>query len=69
MTNQEYKKGFGTMAIDLGYITKEQLIEAMEIQIKENLETRNHRHIGTILKDLGHMDLRKIEKILKEMGR
>ena len=68
MTTQEYKKGFGTLAIQKKFITKEQLIEGMETQIKENLETRIHRPIGTILKEMGYITKSQIKVILQEIG-
>jgi hypothetical protein len=67
MKQEEYQKGFGTEAIEKGFITQEQLIEGMEIQVKEEIEERTHRPIGTILKELGHMTVLQIDEIYRGM--
>lgn len=44
---------FGTIAIEKGFIKKDQLIEALGCQAKENVEQKEHRLVGQILLDLG----------------
>ena len=45
-------KRFGFMAVEMGFITLDQIIEAMKIQVKEDLANQKHRLIGQILVDL-----------------
>ena len=61
-------KRFGTVAIDKGFITLENLIEAMKIQILENLQGLDHRLIGQILWEEGYIKTEQINEVLKSMG-
>lgn len=62
-------KRFGFMAVEMGLVTLDQIIEAMKIQVREDLEKPRHRLIGQILVDLGYMNLSQVEEVLKKMGR
>jgi hypothetical protein len=61
-------KRFGAVAIDKGFISLEQLFEAMKIQISENTEGVEHRLIGQILWEKGYMSSEQINEVLKSMG-
>ena len=61
-------KRFGAVAIDKGFITLENLLEAMEIQILENLDNSDHRLIGQILWEKGYIKTEQINEVLKFMG-
>ena len=61
-------KRFGSVAIDKGFITLENLIEAMKIQILENLQGLDHRLIGQILWEEGYIKTEQINEVLKAMG-
>ena len=61
-------KRFGAVAIEKGFITLENLIEAMEIQIHENLDDSDHRLIGQILWEKGYIKTEQINEVLKIMG-
>ena len=61
-------KRFGAVAIEKGFITLENLIEAMRIQILENLDGSDHRLIGQILWEEGYIDSEQINEVLKSMG-
>jgi len=61
-------KRFGAVAIDKGFITLENLIEAMKIQIFENLDGSDHRLIGQILWEEGYIDSEQINEVLRSMG-
>ena len=43
------EKRFGTIAVEKGFITIDQLVEAMDIQVMDNVEKGEHRPIGRIL--------------------
>jgi hypothetical protein len=68
MPEGKLDKRFGAMAIDKGFITLENLIEAMKIQIRENLDGYNHRLIGQILWEKGYIRTEQINEVLKSMG-
>ncbi len=67
MTIKDLDNRFGTTAIKLGFITSEQLIEALTVQVKENVNDGIHRLIGSILRDKGYMTVEQIEQVLKVM--
>jgi hypothetical protein len=53
MVTKEFKKRFGTMAVEEGFITVEQLLKAIKTQILEDIGTYTHRPIGAILFEQG----------------
>ena len=59
---------FGMAAIEKGFITVEQLVEAMTIQVRENVTGKPHRVVGKILADLGHMRTSQIDEVLKDIA-
>jgi hypothetical protein len=61
-------KRFGFMAVEMGFITLDQIIEAMKIQVREDLEKPKHRLVGEILVDLGFMNPSQVDEVLKAMG-
>jgi aspartate 1-decarboxylase len=61
-------KRFGAVAIDKGFISLEQLFEAMKIQITENTQGAEHRLIGQILWEKGYINTQQINEVLKCMG-
>ena len=52
MNTDEISKRYGVKAIERGFITLDQLLMAINIQIVENLEKGKHRLIGRILAEL-----------------
>jgi len=64
MAIEELEKHFGTSAVGKGFITFDQLMVALEIQEREDMEGKKHRLIGTILFDMGFVTLRQIEEVL-----
>jgi hypothetical protein len=65
MTSKNMKKRFGAFSLSKGFINVEQIIEALTIQVKENIEKKKHRPIGEILVDLGHMDNQEATEVLE----
>ncbi|MFO7962745.1 MAG: hypothetical protein R6U50_02380 [Desulfobacterales bacterium] len=55
---------FGDIAISKGFITPDQLIKGMIIQIREELEKKKRRPIGEILIDIGYMSTLQVEETL-----
>ena len=68
MSEGKLDKRFGAVAIDKGFITLEHLIEAIKIQILENLQGLDHRLIGQILWEEGYIKTEQIKEVLKSMG-
>ncbi|MBI2371514.1 MAG: hypothetical protein HYV08_15005 [Deltaproteobacteria bacterium] len=56
----------GVRAVRRGFVTKEQVIEAMRRQVEEDLEGRAHRRIGEILCELGYLNRSQLEELLGE---
>jgi len=61
------EKNFGEVALKKGYVTKEQLYEALKIQVDEDLSKAGHRPIGRILLNKGFITLQQVGDILKSM--
>jgi hypothetical protein len=57
-------KRFGTIAIENGYINKEQFIEAIKIQLDEDLEGLKRKLIGITLYRLGYIHISEINEVL-----
>ena len=68
MTKKSAGKRFGTLAVEKGFITVDQLTDALNIQARENIEGKNHRLIGSILVDQGYMTESQINEILETMS-
>jgi hypothetical protein len=69
MAIEDLEKRFGTLAVQKGFITADQLFEAIEIQVKEDMEAGKHRLIGTILFEHGFITVLQIDTVLKSMGK
>ena len=67
MTVEVRDKRFGVIAVEKGFITNEQLFDAMKIQVEEDLEGKTHTLIGVILVRLGYLTPEQTEEILLEM--
>ncbi|UCD32951.1 MAG: hypothetical protein JSV38_03475 [Desulfobacterales bacterium] len=65
---EKLDKQFGIVAIESGFITPEQLLEAVRIQVYEDLEGTKHRLIGEILRAKGYITTEQIDEVLKLMG-
>ena len=62
---EHYDKRFGIIAIEKGYITSDEFVEALKIQIAEDFEMGRHSPIGRILLNLDKMSARQIHEVLK----
>lgn len=58
---------FGVVAINKGYVTPEQVIEALNIQVKEDISTGKHRKLGMILLEQGYIIQSQIDEVLREL--
>jgi hypothetical protein len=65
MTVEVHDKRFGVIAVEKGFITKEQLFEALKIQIEEDLQDKRHNLLGIILIRLGYLTEAQAEEVLE----
>lgn len=63
----KYCVRFAELAVKRGYVTSEQVKEAMSEQLDDDLNNRPHRLIGRILMDRGWMSPLQIEAVLNEL--
>ena len=68
-TTKPYKKRHGIIAIDKGFITSQQLIEASSHQVMKEVKDGEHYLIGAILFDLGHITLEQDAEVLTELSK
>lgn len=61
---EHYEKQFGIIAIEKGFITADNLIETLKIQVEEEIQYKTHRLIGEILLDKGYINPTQIQEIL-----
>jgi hypothetical protein len=64
MTIEVHDKRFGVIAVEKRFITKEQLFEALKIQVEEDLSGKPHTLIGIILIRLGYLTHDQADEIL-----
>ena len=62
-----HDKRFGVVAVEKGFITKEQLFEALKIQVEEDLSGEPHTLIGIILIKLGYLTRQEADHVLFTM--
>ena len=68
MNDLNFGKRFGSIAIAKGFINKDQFIEAMAVQIENELEGVKPKPIGTILLSMEYMTRDQIEEVLREIS-
>jgi hypothetical protein len=69
METEQFEKRFGVIAIEKGFITAEQLIEAIKIQVMEDIEDGKHRLIGRILLEQELITIPQIDEVLGSLGK
>ncbi len=68
MTELNNEVRFGKVAVDKGFITMDQMLKAIETQVKENIAFGTHRKIGMILLEDGRITLNQIDEVLEVLG-
>ncbi len=66
---KKYSPRFGKIALDMGFITPEQLKLALAEQVDDDQLRYPHRVIGSIFFDRGWMTYQEIEAVLQELFR
>ena len=69
MEKEQFEKRFGVIAIEKKFITAEQLIEAIKVQVMEDIEKGKHRLIGRILLESGQITVSQIDEVLESLGK
>lgn len=62
-----YRKMFGEVAFEKGFITSEQLYEALAIQAKAAAANKPYMFLGQLLIELGHLTERQVLEVLNEL--
>lgn len=62
-----YEKQFGIIAIEKGFLTPDQLIDALKIQVEEEIRYETHRLIGEILLDKNYITPPQIQEVLNSI--
>ncbi len=61
---KRYSPQFGEIAVDMGFITAEQLTEALSEQAEDSLSNRPYRFIGYILSEHGWITNEQVDIVL-----
>jgi hypothetical protein len=69
METEHLEKRFGVLAVEKGFITADQVIEALRIQVMEDMQKGKHRLIGRILMEQGLITLAQINDLLSILGK
>ena len=65
---KNYNKRFGIIAVDKGYISEDQLFDALEMQAKENVNEGKHRLLGQIFLEKGILTATQVDEIIETMN-
>lgn len=68
MSSEHLEKRFGIIAVEKGFVTPSQVLEAMEIQVKENMEKQIHRSLGEIMVEKGYLNPSQVNEILASLN-
>jgi len=63
----EFSGRFGMIAVNRGYVTPDQLKEALAEQVDDDLAFRPHQLLGNIFFEKNMMSLTQIEQVLDEL--
>ncbi len=69
METNHLEKRFGILAVEKGFITADELIEALRVQVLEDIEKGKHRLLGRILLEQGLLTREQIEDVLQMLGK
>lgn len=68
MNTEDNEMRFGIVAVEKGFVTADQVVNALEVQVKEDLSSGKHQRIGMILLEQGHITLQQVDEVLQEIG-
>ena len=58
---------FGYIAVKKGFVDSNQVIDALEKQFIEDLDTGKHRLLGEILLEDGHMTQSQLNEVVEDL--
>ena len=67
MSREHSEVRFGVTAIQKGFVTLEQVVDALGAQIEENFKAGRHRRIGQILLEQRLIDRSQLDEILNSL--
>ena len=67
MPHKKARKRFGYFSIKKGFVTEDQFIEAMRIQISNEQKGGNSAPIGEIMKEMGFITEKQIDEVMKDI--
>ncbi|MEM7166350.1 MAG: hypothetical protein AAF581_12860 [Planctomycetota bacterium] len=59
-----YRKLFGEVALELGFVTSSQLYDALTEQVRRKAEAKSEKLLGQILLENGHITAEQIREVL-----
>lgn len=65
--SKKYCPRFGQLAVQFGFITEAQLIDALACQVREELNGNGHRLLGEVLFETGVMSAKQIDQVMTEL--
>jgi len=63
----QFSARFGMKALDMGFVTIDQVLEALTEQTMENYINKHHRPLGRIFLEKGWMTLDEVNIVLKSL--
>ncbi len=67
LTMSSDRKLFGEVAFEKGYISSEQLYQALQQQARAEVRNKPYKFLGQILIDLGYMTEKQVLEVLNEL--
>lgn len=65
--SKEFCPRFGMLAVEMGFVSVEQVREAMGEQVDDDFAKRPHRLLGVILVEKGWMTRREVDLVLERL--
>ncbi len=69
METEHIEKRFGVLAVEKGLVTADHVIDALRIQVMEDMQKGRHRLIGRIFLEQGLMTISQIDEVLASIGK
>ena len=69
METAHLEKRFGVIAIEMGFVSAEQFVEALKIQVMDDYNNGKHRLVGRILLEQKILALEQIDMVLEVLGK
>ena len=64
---EHYDKRFGVVAVEKGFITEADVLDAMKVQVQEDISSGKHKLIGRILLERKRITQAQIDEVLKSV--